>query len=269
MDKKTQHMHNAAKLLRQQHSGVLSTISLSLKGFPFGSVTPFLMTEAGDIVIYASDIAQHSRNMQTNDQVSLCVHDGRQQDSQASARVTIVGNAKADTVSKDLQAQYMRIFQHAKAYVQAHDFRFYLISTYKVRYIGGFGEIYWFSSDEWQSVMYALESSAKFAIDHMHEDHADALAEIVTHQSGKQTQIGSVEMLTCVSHGFHYCINDSAKGQTNAQNNHIGFVPFVKVIGDEYDLRLAMVDLTKAARALIKADKQAVMKPTNMVENVL
>lgn len=255
MDKKTQHMHNAAKLLRAQHSGVLSTVSLSLKGFPFGSVTPYLMTENGDIVIYASDIAQHSRNMQGNDQVSLCVHDASQSDSQASARVTVVGNAQADAVSDEWQTQYMRVFPQAKSYVQAHDFRFYLISTYKLRYIGGFGEIYWFSSEQWQSLMYSLTSVATGAIVHMHEDHADALAKIVSQHVGSEIKEGEVTMLTCFQHGFHFCVkqdyisqNDATANAKDTKHDGVGFVPFIQPIANHYDLRLAMVELTKMSK---------------------
>lgn len=246
MDKKTQHMHNAAKLIRAQHSGVLSTVSLSLKGYPFGSVTPFLMTETGDIVIYASDIAQHSRNMKNNSQVSLCIYDGTESDSQASARVTIVGNAASDVVDASLQAQYMQVFPQARAYVEAHDFRFYLISTYKVRYIGGFGEIYWFSQDEWRSLMYSLADSVKGAIAHMHEDHGDALADIVGHQIQASVSDGEVTMLSCFQHGFHFRLKQSANNTMLSYT--MGFVPFVKPISEDYDLRKAMVDLTKIAR---------------------
>jgi len=204
MDKKTQHIHNAINLIRSQHSGILSTISLSLKGFPFGSITPFLMTESGDIVIYASDIAQHARNMKSNDKVSLFVHDSGQKDSQASARVTIVGNAISDGVDTKLQAQYFALFPQAKAYVKAHDFRFYLLKTHKVRYIGGFGEIYWFSQTEFSDALSPILGSTESAIAHMHADHADALAQIVTNHEGQYVEEGSVSLLSCTTHGFHY-----------------------------------------------------------------
>lgn len=245
MDKKTQHMHNASKLIRSQHSGVLSTLSLSLKGFPFGSVTPFLMTESGDIVIYASDIAQHSRNMKTNDKVSLFVHDINESDSQASARVTIVGNASVDSVDASLQALYFKLFPQAKAYVEAHDFRFYLINTHKVRYIGGFGEIYWFSQSEWSAIMYPVASSVDGAIEHMHTDHADALSQIVAHATHKNVKEGSVTMVSCFQHGFHY--TTGLRSLSSQRTQSIKFITFMNPISDNYDLRHAMVDLTKSA----------------------
>ncbi|WP_371196239.1 HugZ family protein [Glaciecola sp. SC05] len=237
MSNKSQHIQQARTLMRSQHSGALATISLSIKGFPFGSVSPYLMTESGDLIIYASDIAQHSRNMKADPHVSLLVHDGAQNDSQASARVTVLALAKADAVSKAQQEAYFMLFPQAKKYVQAHDFRFYLLSTQRVRYIGGFGEIYWFSQDEWQADVISLDKQAQPVIDHMHEDHADALAEIFNFTTKSKANEGEVKMLSCFAEGFHV---------THQQNIH--FIGFIKPLGRRYDLRNAMIELTKAAR---------------------
>jgi|GEM_PF-43184 putative heme iron utilization protein len=246
MSQKSYHIHQAALLMRTQHTGVLSTHSLSMQGYPFGSVMPFLMTQSGDLIVYASDIAQHSRNMKQHNKVSLCVYDNQQSDSQASARITILGTSKVDAVNAELQAQYMAVFPQAKAYVEAHDFRFYIISTQRVRYIGGFGEIYWFSQDEWQSHMFDLASSAPGAIEHMHEDHGDALALIVAKQLKRPISKDSVTMLTCFSHGFHYACPAQ---ETNADKSvHVGFIPFSQPISKDHGLRHAMVILTKHAR---------------------
>lgn len=238
MNKKEMHIEQASILLREHHSGVLASNSLSVKGYPFGSVTPFLMTEQGDIVIYASDIAQHSRNMKADSKVSLCVYNTQHHDSQANARVTILGTAKADEVSESIQSQYFALFPQARQYVQAHDFRFYLIQTQRVRYIGGFGEIYWFSQQEWQQNKLGLIDQAQGAIAHMHEDHSDALAEIISQQLKQNIPAGDVTMLTCYQHGFHFTTKDA----------HKGFVPFTRAISKDHSLRQAMVSLTKKAR---------------------
>lgn len=246
MSNKSKHIHQAAALMRSQHTGVLSTHSVSMQGYPFGSVMPFLMTEEGNLVVYASDIAQHSRNMQKHNKVSLCVYDGKQSDSQASARVTVLGTAQADAVDAQLQEQYMAVFPQAKSYVQAHDFRFYLISTVRLRYIGGFGEIFWFSLDDWQSHMFNLAASAQGAIEHMHEDHSDALALIVAHQLQRPVIQGQVTMLSCYQHGFHYsCTTDPA---TDKDATHIGFICFKQPITKDHGLRQAMVVLTQEAK---------------------
>ncbi len=242
MNSKTQHIHQACLLLRTQHSGVLSTHSVSCDGFPFGSITPFLLTEQGDIVIYASDIAQHSRNMQTHPKVSICIADHQQHDSQASGRVTLLGQATADEVDEATQQQYMQLFPQAKTYARTHDFRFYLIRTHKIRYIGGFGKIFWFSGDEWREQMYVIDQ-AQGSIEHMHQDHPDALSIIVTQKTQKPIKVGAVTMLSCFQHGFHYQLSG---GQSLA--DHISFVPFLQPVNQDYDLRQAMVEITELAR---------------------
>ena len=249
MSNKSYHIHQAALLMRSQHTAVLSTHSVTMQGYPFGSVMPFLMTEEGNLVVYASDIAQHSRNMKKNNKVSLCIYDGKQNDSQASARITVLGRAELDAVEDSLQDQYMALFPQAKSYVQAHDFRFYLISTERVRYIGGFGEIYWFSLDDWQSHMFSLAKSAQGAIEHMQQDHGDALALIVAQQLKRPIKEGQVTMLSCYQHGFHYsCKTGSASGEVTT---HIGFTCFMQPITKEQGLRHAMVMLTQQARKSI------------------
>jgi putative heme iron utilization protein len=250
MSNKSYHIHQAALLIRSQHTAILSTHSLSMQGYPFSSVVPFLMTEEGNLVVYVTNIAQNSRNMKKYNKVGLCIYYGKQSDSQASARITVLGMAKVDAVDDQLQTQYMTIFPQAKSYVQAHDFRFYLISTECVCYIGEFGEIYWFSLNDWQSHMFSLAKSAQGAIEHMHKDHSDALALIVAHQLKRPIKEGQVTMLSGYQHGFHYSYTtDSANGEVIT---HIGFTCFKQPITKVHGLRRAMVMLTQQAKTSVE-----------------
>ncbi|MFC3122795.1 HugZ family pyridoxamine 5'-phosphate oxidase [Agaribacter flavus] len=249
---KRQHIHAARRLMREQHSGVLSTTSLSMKGFPFGSVIPFLMTESGDLVIYASDIAQHSRNMKAQEKVSVCVFDSKASDSQANARVTVMAYAQADGVSEELKQQYFNLFPQAKAYINAHDFRFYLLHLERVRYIGGFGDIFWFSQEEWSDCI-SLSRECAEVIAHMEQDHAHALIDIAKSYFVEKNQNmdanlheSCVKMLSCYAEGFHFMLaRDDSQGLSEYK---VYFVPFLQHITANYDLRMSMVDLTKSSR---------------------
>ncbi len=269
-NKITQSIANASLLLRQQHSAILSTHSLSVEGFPFGSITPFLLTNHGDIVIYASDIAQHSRNMKSNPKVSLFIHDPSEHDSQANARVTVLGEASVDAVAQSDIDRYFRLFPQAKAYEQTHDFRFYLIKTVRVRYIGGFGEIYWLPEDLWRQSFVDIGEAELSAIEHMHDDHADALeaiaqahqaavaisvkernalekngAEITAEEKAAvestdvkgSTEENTPELLSILHNGMHLRIQDKTQ-----------FVPFVTPISAPEEMRKAVVEVTKQAR---------------------
>jgi putative heme iron utilization protein len=237
ISKKTEHVIQARKLARSMHSGVLSTLSLSLNGFPFGSVTPYLMTEAGDLVIYASDIAQHSRNMKADSKVSLCIHDASQTDSQASARLTFLANAQADAVDGATQHKYMRLFPQAKKYIQAHDFRFYLLKLERLRYIGGFGEIYWFSQHDWNVGLHSIADQEAAIVNHMNLDHKDAILDMIHSFTEFKSEESKISMLSCYAEGFHVSVNDQ-----------VIFVAFPQMLSSDYDARRAMVDLTGKAR---------------------
>jgi hypothetical protein len=63
----------ARRFARGQQSGVLSTLSLRLEGYPFGSVSPFILDHAGRPVILISDIAEHTKNIEADPRVSIIV----------------------------------------------------------------------------------------------------------------------------------------------------------------------------------------------------
>src|SRR5687768_12394106 len=50
----------ARHLLRRHNLGVLSTHSVEVPGYPFGSVTPYAVDRAGEPLILISSIAQHT-----------------------------------------------------------------------------------------------------------------------------------------------------------------------------------------------------------------
>ena len=57
----------------EENFGVLSTISVDVEGYPFGSVTPYCMDRMSRPIIYISPIAQHTKNIVADSRVSLTV----------------------------------------------------------------------------------------------------------------------------------------------------------------------------------------------------
>ncbi len=243
-DKKRSHIAEGRRLLRRQHSGVLSTISRSEKGFPFGSIMPFMMTEDGNLLIYASDLAQHTRNISADNKVSLCVYDATQSDSQASARVTVLATAALCELDESTKAQYFHLFPQATMYQALPDFRFYQLTATKIRYIGGFGDIYWFSKEEWGAFPNITDQTAGI-IAHMHEDHMDALVLMCQQQVGIDAGEEDIQMESCFAEGFHISVKKD-------EDKLIFFLPFEDVISDKYSVRAAMVALTKKSRMLVE-----------------
>lgn len=226
----------AKHLCRREHSGVLSTHSQSVEGYPFGSVMPFFMTTEGDPVIYISDLAQHTKNIKNNSKVSLTVYDAGQDDSQANGRVTILGDAEL-CESEEVEALYMALFASAKGYQKAHDFNFYKIKTHRVRYIGGFGKIHWIPADVWCLEMQEWQQDTSGMINHMNEDHLDAMQLMVQLLYGVNTD--SLKMISAFQEGVHY----------RDDNGSVYFIPFAIYCETGMDVRKELVRLTQESRA--------------------
>jgi hypothetical protein len=167
----------ARELLLQNSFGVFSTNSLDLPGYPFGSVTPYSVDYRCRPVIYISHIAQHTRNILKDPRVSLTVVEGGDSDDvQARGRVTIVANARPlPDDEATVRARYFRYFPSARQYDQTHDFAFFRLEFVRVRFIGGFGQIYWVEPADFMTTNPFSPSQELQILQHMNSDHSDAL----------------------------------------------------------------------------------------------
>ena len=173
-----QKAQDARRLFLRESFGVLSTISLDVPGYPFGSVTPYCADSQGRPVIYISHIAQHTRNLLADPRVSLTVVESNSDsdDVQARGRVTCLANAKplaADEVA--VQERYFRFFPSSRQYAGTHDFEFFRLELVRVRFIGGFGQIFWLEAGEFMTANPFSDVQELRIIQHMNNDHADAL----------------------------------------------------------------------------------------------
>jgi heme iron utilization protein len=170
---------NAARtLLLQESFGVLSTVSLDLPGYPFGSVTPYCTDRMCRPIIYISHIAQHTKNIVADSRVSLTVVEkGTSDDVQAQGRVTCIGDARqVDRSDDDVRERYFRCFPTARQYERTHDFEFFRLDLVRVRFIGGFGQIFWVEPAAFMVTSPFSPIEETRIIQHMNKDHADALS---------------------------------------------------------------------------------------------
>ena len=167
----------ARDLLLQQSFGVLSTISVDVPGYPFGSVTPYCVDDRCIPVIYISQIAQHTKNIIADSRVSLTVLDsGGSGDVQADGRVTCIANARLMGPEESrARERYFRYFPSARQYDQTHDFVFFRLELVRVRFIGGFGRIYWVEPDEFIANNPFSAAQESQIVQHMNKDHGDSL----------------------------------------------------------------------------------------------
>jgi heme iron utilization protein len=130
------------ELLKKQSSGVLSTLSARHSGYPFGSLTPYALTEQAEPILLLSQLAEHTRNVQADARASLFVQAGA---TQADARVTLLGRINAQD-GADLQQRYVARHPGAESYFAMSDFGLYVLKVEHVRFVAGFGEMGWLSA---------------------------------------------------------------------------------------------------------------------------
>jgi hypothetical protein len=193
---------SAKQLLHQESVGVLSTHSVDVEGYPFGSIVPFVLNYEGEPIILISDIAQHTRNIQQNHKVSLTVFDRGAADAQASSRLTWIGDAQpVDPADAQLRRRYLRYFPAAAAYLDMHDFSLYQIHLQKARFIGGFGQIFWVEPEAMLSKNPFRETEG-YILEHMNQGHKDALLHYCKVLKGVDVKSDALTMTGIDREGF-------------------------------------------------------------------
>jgi len=160
---------------RSQH-GILSTISLEISGFPFGSVVSFAPDRQGRPLLLISRIAEHTHNVAADNRVSLTLAEPGE-DPQAAGRLTLVGRAQGLPAGEQAGAlrRYERRFPQAADWRRAHDFDLFRIEPLRIRYIGGFGQIHWLEPGELCVANPFTDVVEEGMLGHMNRDHATAL----------------------------------------------------------------------------------------------
>ncbi|HKG21220.1 MAG TPA: DUF2470 domain-containing protein [Blastocatellia bacterium] len=235
------------RLIRAERNGALCTLSKKMEGWPFGSITPYALTGSGDPLILISDIAEHTRNLKSDARASLLVQDsGALEDPQAGARATLIGYAMPvpEPLLEDASRRYLGLFPASNGYFAAHDFSLYQIKISDVRFIGGFGEIYWLkasglideSADRSSNPLAPHEA---MICEHMNADHEEALAMYASAFSGIEGE--SARMIHIDPAGFDLVA-------LRAGNHIHARINFERPVHTTEEVRAAMVRMVKLAR---------------------
>ena len=231
-------MNNALEarlLLRAHRYGVLSTISRKFEGYPFGSITPYLVDHDGSLLILISTLAEHTKNIQQDSRVSLITHDQRDPHIQTQGRVTVVGDAGMEENREGAGTRYLRYFPEAQMYFSMHDFSFYRIRPVAIRYIGGFGKISWVNMENYPVPPCSLIEQESDVIAHMNADHQEALRNYC--QCFHQIAAQEATMLGIDTDGF----------DVRADDRVLRF-DFAQPVTDAQQARIALVDMAKTAK---------------------
>jgi len=173
----------ARRYLRAHRSGVLSTLSARLGGYPFGSIVPFALDRDCRPVILVSALAEHTKNLAADPRASLIVHDYAD-DVQSGARLTLAGDAARLDDDAGAQARYLRQFPAAQDLLALGDFSFWVIAPKRLLFIRGFGRIDWIDAADCAPPDNSLAEAEDEIVAHMNADHTVALADYCRHYRG-------------------------------------------------------------------------------------
>ncbi len=224
----------ARDLLATERYGILSTHSVDVAGYPFGSVTPYALDHRGEPLILISTLAQHTKNIQADPRVSLTVHRPAEGDPQAGERLTWLADASpVDPADEAAQTRYLAFQPQAADYFGVHDFGLYRLRLQRARYIGGFGRIFWVRTEDLVRANPFAETE-RGILAHMNADHRHNLLAYCRAFKGLDPQHAS--MVGLDAQGFHVLADDEL----------VRFA-FEAPIGTPEEARQALVALARQA----------------------
>ena len=127
-------------------------------------------------ILLLSDLAEHTKAIAADGRVSL-LFDGTHGLDQplTGPRVTLVGRAKR-TDDPRLARRFLARHPDAEMYAGFRDFHFYRVDVERAHLVAGFGKIRWLSAGELNAAPASgLAESEEGIVNHMNEDHADAV----------------------------------------------------------------------------------------------
>lgn len=238
------HAESARTLLAVAKRGVLATIARD-DGYPYASVVELLPTDDGEIVVFLSDLAEHTSNFTEDPRVSVVVsEDSSGGDVLALGRATLQGRIER-VADRDVHRQdYLGLHPEASTYIDFGDFSFYCIRVERVRYIGGFGRMSWIARAQWVSASPdPLADIAAGVIEHMNDDHAQNLLDYA-HAFTDADWATEATMVRLDRHGFDMRVRDDDR----STEVRVGFAS-PKTTSDE--VHEVMVRLAREARELV------------------
>lgn len=228
------------KLLTHEGDGALSTISIDVEGYPFGSVTPYCLDSEFRPNILISTIAQHTRNIMANPKVSLLISENDEKtNKQAKARLTYIGDAEKVEDDTAIKQRYLSYFPAAKDYFATHGFSFYRIRPQRLRFIGGFGKIYWIEKDSLTLTNLFTADEENKIVSHMNEDHGGNLRDYARYYMKHEFKDGDlIRMCGLDQFGVDLAVNESKQR-----------IEFPNVITEASEARGVFVTMARDAKS--------------------
>jgi len=186
MPAKTEVAASARALVRRALKGSLATIHGD-SGYPYASLVTLATDPSGAPTFLISRLARHTANLAHDARASIMIDEtGALADPLQGARLTLSGRAEP-MVEEGVRRRFLARHREAAFYADFPDFAFWRLAIEGAHYIGGFGRIF---DLEPSDLLVPLEGAAALLeaepgiVEHMNQDHADALELYATALAG-------------------------------------------------------------------------------------
>ncbi len=169
----------ARSLLRRSRQGALATLMVR-SGDPYCSLVNVASHPDGSPILLISRLALHTRNILGDARVSLMLDERAEGDPLEGSRIMLAGRA-AEAKPDDLEVlrrRYLNTHPSAEAFVNFKDFSFFRIRPLAAHLVAGFGRIVDLKPEQFLTEIAdagALLDAEQGAVEHMNEDHRDAI----------------------------------------------------------------------------------------------
>jgi putative heme iron utilization protein len=220
--------------------GSLSTHSHKFPGFPFGSLAPYAADELGRPIFFISSMAMHTQNLRQDPHASLLIAQPEVSgDPLGAARLTLVGEA-AEAPATEVRELYLSRYENAKFWQDYTDFAYYRLEVSAAYFIGGFGVMGWVSAEDYRSAPPdPLAKAAPAIIQHMNNDHADALRLIAQRFLGEAPDEAAMTAVDRLGFYLRLKSGDRIHGQR---------VAFLREVRNTEDARAVLVEMVRQAK---------------------
>lgn len=134
----------ARNLLQRERQGILSTHSVKVPGYPFGSLMPYALDEEFRPLFLISSMAVHTKNLVADPRASLAMVEPASGDpAVAPGRLTLVGDVVQLADGASAALAYLERHPEARQWIGFGDFAFWRLETKSIYFVAGFGAMGW------------------------------------------------------------------------------------------------------------------------------
>lgn len=230
----------ARSLLRRSRQGALATL-MARNGDPYCSLANVATHADGAPILLISRLALHTQNILADSRLSLMLDERAEGDPLEGSRIMLAGRAEeasGDDVAM-MRRRYLNAHPSAEAFVDFKDFSFFRIQPQAAHLVAGFGRIVDLKPEQFLTEISdagALLEAEQGAVEHMNDDHRDAINLYATKLLG-----ADLADWRCTG-----CDPDGVDMQAGAATLRLDFPERVTSPGD---LRKMLVKLADEARA--------------------